>query len=490
MSEQAPRTYGGWRRSRGIGFFGLGMGGTLVLLGAILVMVIVVQISPQMLLWVGPPALIVASSVLVRINGEPAGMVIVQRVRWILGSIRGHHRYKAGVITDHPHAFQLPGVLAPLRLLSAHDGLGGSYGVVWNRRTGDLTATLRVAPSSIWLADPDEVDTWVANWGHWLSRLGHMPQVKWVAVTVDTAPEPGSVLAERVGSAMDPQAPEQARQIMTELVQTAPAAAADVETRVSITFDPTRFPARPKKMVEAIGEVGHSLTQLESSLAGCGVSVLGRASASQIAGAVRTAFDPSSRGKVDQALEDEPDSVTWDNAGPLGAEENVGFYEHDSGISVSWAWNEAPRQNVQSQVLAGLVSPTRDPKRITLIYRAHSAAEAARILEGEVNAAHFRQSLRRKQGRDETARDAIDQARARQAAAEEAAGAGVTLVTMYATVTVTDPEQLPRAIAEVESSAESSKIRLRRLWHSQSAGFAATLPCGIYPPALAYELRN
>ncbi|QVJ03487.1 hypothetical protein KGD82_27800 (plasmid) [Nocardiopsis eucommiae] len=54
-------------------------------------------------------------------------------------------------------------------------------------------------------------------------------------------------------------------------------------------------------------------------------------------------------------------------------------------------------------------------------------------------------------------------------------------MTMYATVTVTDPEQLPRAIAEVESSAESSKIRLRRLWHSQSAGFAATLPCGIYP---------
>lgn len=490
MSEDGPRTYGGWRRSRGIGFFGLGMGGTLVLLGAFLFLVIAAQIAPVLLLWFGPPALVVAASVLVRVNGEPVGMVVVQRVRWALGSLRGHNRYKAGVITDHPHAFQLPGVLAPLQLKSANDGLGGQYGVVWNRRTGDLTATIRVAPSSIWLADPDEVDTWVANWGHWLSRLGHMPQVKHVTVTVDTAPEPGSVLAERVGASLDAGAPAQAHAIMNELVRTAPAAAADVETRVSVTFDPARFPARPKTMVEAIGEVGHSLTQLESSLAGCGVSVLGRASAPQIAGAVRVAFDPSARGTVDRALEEDPGQLTLEDAGPVGAHEHVGYYEHDSGISVSWAWNEAPRQNVQSQILSGLVAPTRDPKRITLIYRAYSAADAARILEAEVNAAHFRQSLRRKQGRDETARDAFDQARARQAAAEEAAGAGVTLVTMYATVTVTDPEQLPRAISEVESAAEASKIRLRRLWHSQSTGFAATLPCGIYPPALAYELRN
>lgn len=490
MGDEGPRTYGGWRRSRAIGFFGLGMAGTLILLGAFLVLIIVAQVAPALLLWVAPPTVLVGASVLVRVNGEPVGMFVVQRVRWFLGSLRGHTRYKAGVITDHPHAFQLPGTLAPLQLKSANDGLGGQFGVVWNRRTGDLTATLRVAPSSIWLANPDEVDTWVANWGHWLSRLGHMPQVKWVSVTVDTAPEPGSVLAERVGSSLDPEAPARAHEIMNELVSIAPAAAADVETRVSVTFDPTNFPARPKTMVEAIGEVGHSLTQLESSLAECGVSVLGRASASQVAGAVRVAFDPAARGKVDQALDETPEELVLESAGPVGAHEHVGYYEHDSGISVSWAWNEAPRQNVQSQVLAGLVSPTRDPKRITLIYRAYSAAQAANILEAEVNAAHFRQSLRRKQGRDETARDAFDQARARQAAAEEAAGAGVTLVTMYATVTVTDPEQLPRAIAEVESSAEASKIRLRRLWHSQSTGFAATLPCGIYPPALAYELRN
>ncbi|NDU77248.1 hypothetical protein GWI34_32185, partial [Actinomadura sp. DSM 109109] len=93
-------------------------------------------------------------------------------------------------------------------------------------------------------------------------------------------------------------------------------------------------------------------------------------------------------------------------------------------------------------------------------------------------------------GRDETARDSWDAARARQAAAEEAMGAGVCLVSMYATVTVTDPSQLQRAVAHVEASADSAKIRLRRLWGSQAAGFATTLPCGICPPELSRRLLH
>ena len=158
--------------------------------------------------------------------------------------------------------------------------------MVWNRRTGEFTATLLVAPASIWLADPDEVDGWVARWGAWLARLGYMPYVRHVAVTVETAPEPGSTLADQVYASLDPQSPPAARHIMDELVQSAPAAAAEVHTRVSITFAPHGFPSRPKKLDEVLVEIGHSLTQLES-LNGCGVTVVGRATATQIVGMVR-----------------------------------------------------------------------------------------------------------------------------------------------------------------------------------------------------------
>ena len=97
----------------------------------------------------------------------------------------------------------------------------------------------------------------------------------------------------------------------------------------------------------------------------------------------------------------------------------------------------------------------------------------------------FRSEYARRTRRDVTARDAHDQARARQAADEEARGAGVSLIGLYVTVTVTDPAQLPRATADTEAAAESSKIRLQRLYRSQAAGFTATLPCGICLPELA-----
>ena len=176
--------------------------------------------------------------------------------------------------------------------------------------------------------------------------------------------------------------------------------------------------------------------------------------------------------------------------GPVGTEEEPGCYRHDSGISVTWAWHEAPRQNVTADVLARLVAPGRYPKRVSLQYRPFPAAEATRVLDAEVNAAQFRAIYKRRTGRDETARDSYDQARARQAAAEEAAGAGVCLVSLYITVTVADTVDLPRAIAETEAAADSSRIRLRPMTYAQAAGWAATLPCGICPADLARRMTR
>src|SRR5262249_61120658 len=87
--------------------------------------------------------------------------------------------------------------------------------------------------------------------------------------------------------------------------------------------------------------------------------------------------------------------------------------------------------------------------------------------------------------RDATARDMHDHARARQAADEEARGAGLSLLGLYVTVTVTDPAHLSRAVTDTEAAADVSKVRLQRLYRSQTAGFTATLPCGVCLPELA-----
>jgi hypothetical protein len=490
---QAPRDYGGWRRRRGIGLLGLGAAGTVAVLGALLVLIIVAAADARATVYVAPPVLAAGGLGLARLGGEPLALAGLRRARWRYASSRKYTRYRVAVVAEQSPDYQLPGVLAPMALLDAEDGYGGRYGIVLDRRTGLMTATLRVIPASTWLANRADADTWVANWGGWLASLGYLPALRWVTVTIDTAPDPGSTLADSVAAAIDPAAPLAARQIMGQLVGAAPAAAADVDTRVSITFDPKACPSAPVGVTAAAAEVGRLLHGLESALGTCGVTVLGRASPAEIAGVVRTAYDPAARGEVNrllaQARTGHP-AISWAEAGPVGAEEEPGCYRHDSGISLSWAWSEAPRQSVTADVLARLVAPGRYPKRVSLQYRPFGAAEATRVLETEVSAAQFRQVYRRRTGRDETARDSYDQARARQAAAEEAAGAGVCMVSMYVTVTVATEAELPRAAAETEAAAESSRIRLRRMAYSQAAGFAATLPCGICPPELARRIPH
>ena len=284
----------------------------------------------------------------------------------------------------HTGVLQLPGTLAATELLSAEDGRGGRYGLVRDRHTGYLTATLRVVPASTWLADTGDADGWVANWGAWLASLGYLPALRWVTVTVDTAPDPGSTLTDQVAAAIDPSAPRAALEIMDQLVATAPAAAADVDTRVSITFDPAASPAAPEDRQRGGHRDRADADRAWNRRSGsCGVTVLGRARAADIAGIVRTAFDPAVRGEVNRllasgispALEEQ---LNWASAGPAGAEERWDCYQHDSGISVTYAWREAPRQNVRSDVLARLVAPGPYPKRVSLQYRPFPAAGRGR----------------------------------------------------------------------------------------------------------------
>jgi hypothetical protein len=431
------------------------------------------------------PSLVVLAALLLRWDGVPVMHALTRRWRWLLNADRPHAAYRSGVMVDPGHARALPGVLAATRLLPVTDPGGGDFAVMWNARLGTMTSALRVAATSTWLADPDDADTWVANWGQWLASLGYQPMVRQAAVIVDTAPDPGSRLAAYMTRRIAPHGPPAAQRILHELMAASPAVAADVRTWVAITFSPAAAPSRPRTPAEAAAEVARVLPGLSESLAGCGVSVLGRATCDDLASAVRCAYDPTARGTVDQLRDAGLDPLDWPEAGPVAAREEWDHYRHDQAVSVSWAWHEAPRQQVPHDVLARLFNPGLFPKRIAWLWTPYTAGEAARIVENQRNVVAFRQHYARVKGRDETARDVEDRQRASRAAHEEASGAGVGLLNMFVTTTVLDEADLPKAVADVEAAADASKIRLRRLYAGQAAGFATTLPCGVIPHSLA-----
>ena len=131
----------------------------------------------------------------VRVGGVSAAEVVTRRVRFGRARAAGWTQLSAGVLTDHPRGHDLPGLLAPVVPLDVDDGRGGRYALLWDRRTGTLSAVLRCSPIGLDLADPGQVDTWIAGWGALLADLGYQPLVAHVAVTVDTAPTGGTTVA-------------------------------------------------------------------------------------------------------------------------------------------------------------------------------------------------------------------------------------------------------------------------------------------------------
>lgn len=488
--ESQTRTYGNWRKARGMGIGQLSGGQTATLFVAVLVPILAMYASPRAALMVAMLSVLVVLGVVVRYDAQSAADLLTRRARFRHAAAAGWLELSGGVLTDHPRRADLPGPMAPLVPLSSDDGMGGKQGLLWDRRTGWLTAVIRVSPVGLDLADRDQADRWVASFGGFLADLGYQPMVRHVAITVDTAPSGGASLRDYIAERIDPRAPQSAQEVMRELAEVSPATVADVDTRVSITFDPSRATPRPDDLLTAVAEVTRWLPGLETSLGGVGVSVLGRASVEWLIGRLRIAYDPASRADVSRSVDPGEELLLWAEAGPLRGVETWDHWRHDSGFSVAWAMQEAPRQAVADRVLIPLLAPGPFPRRVTLLYEPYPSGAAAAEVEREITNTQVRRSWSQRTRRDETQRERADQARAMQAAREEAEGAGVGKFCLYASTTVMDEKLLPAATADVEQRAGQCKLRLRRLRGAQVGGFAAALGMGINAAELARRSRG
>ncbi|WP_020498859.1 SCO6880 family protein [Sciscionella marina] len=486
------RTYGGWRPRRGFGLGRLSEAQTLAVFVAVLVPLVVWVITAT----AGLPLVIVLVVLVITLPlaglaviphrrlGVSLGAAMVLRVRTGWARRRGHADWESGVFTRHPRRGELPGALAPTMPLSTRDGVGREYGLLWDRRTGRLTACIRVAPVGTVLADQERTDSWIGAWAQWKASLGYEPTVEWMSVTVESAPSQATELADYVADRLDTSAPAAAREMMTEVADAHRGSTADISVRVNLTFQPAHAHPAPTDDAGRVAEVSRALSGLEADLPLCGVALLGRATPAQMTHWLRAAYDPASRADLSKLVEQD-ELLAWADAGPVVAETADEFYHHDSGWSVSWALVALPKQNVTSNVLAPLLTPGRYHRRVTWTSQVYPADVAGDIVAREASGSAFRRELRRRRGLDESARERADEARARQAAEEEAAGAGVEVDGVYVTTTVEDPRQLPDAIADLESRARNAKLRLRRCTGWQSAGFAASLGVGVYPPELS-----
>ncbi|UGQ12297.1 hypothetical protein LO772_01410 [Yinghuangia sp. ASG 101] len=479
MGTSDSRTYGNWRKPTSPGIFGIGLAGTLMLFIGSLLVIGALFLSIVLALGMAVAVGLVIAPMLIRDeHGRNGVQWLTATGSWAMGVMRGRHVYRSGPFGRIPTLSNvLPGLGTPLEITETEDAHGQPFAIVTAPGPWHHTVVLDCHADGASLVDTDQVDTWVAYWGDWLTQLGHEPGLVAASVTIEAAPDTGARLTREVYGNMRQEAPPLAREVLAEIVQSYPLGSATLTSRVALTYSGAARNTGARRDVEAVAKMlAARLPGLATDLQMTGAGPAIPMTARELGLMLRVAYDPAAAEFIDGA----PDEVSWSEVGPVGTLETADAYRHDTAWSITWAMSEAPRGEVFSNVLNRLVMPHPDilRKRVTLMYRPHDVGSSARLVERDRKDALFKA----KQAKLAQARDSLAVMAADRAAQEEATGAGLVRFSLYVTATVADRDDLSLAASAVDNLAAASRLRLRRVRYGQSSAFLAALPLGLVMP--------
>ncbi|WP_446047752.1 SCO6880 family protein [Streptomyces olivaceus] len=489
-----PRTYGNFRKPRTSGLRGLSLGATMLLFAGLIAVVLATLISVWAALGLAVALVLIMAPLAVR---DRHGRTLMQRgairMAWRRTSSSGGNLYRSGPLGRAGYGTcQLPGLAAESSLTEARDGYGRPFAMITIPSTGHHTVVISCDADGAALVNQQQVDTWVAHWGQWLSALGAEPGFVAASVTVETAPDSGVRLQQEIAANSAADAPRLARSMLREVLSAYPAGSAQIATRIALTYSGAARAGTPRRSAEDMAiHIGARMPGLTAGLSMTGAGAAVPMTATELAEAVRTAYDPTVAPLVEEARATGGTGLTWDQTGPMAAQEAWDHYRHDGALSVTWAMTEAPQGEVFSNVLTGLVQPNRDiaRKRVTLLYRPHTRAEGARVVQQDYKNALFNAQ----QSQIGQARDDAEVTSARRTTEEQAQGHGVIRFGLLITATVSSAGELAKAAAAVDNLAPAARIAVRPVYGSQAAAFAAALPLGLVLPlhtALPQTVRD
>nr|MBA3489070.1 hypothetical protein [Longispora sp. (in: high G+C Gram-positive bacteria)] len=443
MTAPTIRTYGNFKNARRqlIGSLGpMGVGAATIALVAAFFAMVTAGLGAGLV--VGGIGTLIVVPMAVQIDGYTVAERILRRLLFARGQSKRQTIYRSGIISPLPGSHRLPGLMWKSRVMDVETGRADwpTVGVVvYPGSPRTFAVTLRCDNSGTDLVDPETVDMWVANTGAWLQALGAEPDLLQAQVTTETTPDPGTALARTVNAQIHPDAPALAKEVLTEIVDTYPQAAASSDTRVTLVFAAPRprrprtgGPARRVSDEEMCQRIAGRLAGLAQRLRGTGAGEVMPLSAADLAMVCRAAYDPAAASDLSRVRTSA--AVSWADCGPVTAEEHWDYYRHDSGVSVSWGLAAVPRGVLHSTVLPRMMAADLGVlrKRVTITYRPLSPAQTAHAVDTDVRDSQFRLGQRARP----TARDMAAVAAAKATAIEEASGAGLVRFSLLFTATV------------------------------------------------------
>jgi hypothetical protein len=528
MSTEAPdrqRTYGGWQQEKVAFLFGLSARRAAMLSGTVLAVITPLgtsDLSSALVFW--PAALVLAAAALVRVGGRTGDEWLAGLLSYAVIRAQGQHKFAGGpfsagvvgevIAIENPTpagaaqagrpakketpALELPGILAPLRLLSV-PAAGRDLAVVENRHDRTYTAVARVRFPGIGLSDSARRDQRVAGWGALLASLctEGSPLIR-VQALQRLVPESGAALRSWHETHVTPAAPELARKVAAELMASATLATSRREAYLAVTMDARRAGSQVKAAgggdLGAAAVLVRHLRSLQQAIAGADLEVEDWLGTRDLAEVIRAAYDPDSqpvlaarRAAAAQAAAHGRTAATApgtgpDLAGPVYAAARPGCYLHDGAASASYWAHSWPRGQAYATALGPLLADGNLRRSFGMIFEPLSPRQAERAVMRERTARHVAVRMRQRTGQIVPEHERAAMERALNQDAERAAGHGLVRYTAYVTVTAV-PGTLEDACAALETDAAAAGIELRRMWFAQDSGFAlGALPLGLGLP--------
>lgn len=481
--SQASHAYGNWTIPRSTGFGGSTMAATLI--GVVLLVVSLV--TGLFAGWKFGGALL-ALSALVMVpllkswggrSGYEVALLKWQRRR---REKRGELVFRSGPFSRVPGGrYRLPGVLGTTSMSEWRTGAGHVYGMIHYPRQSQYTIVFRAFPQGGEAIDQDRLNNMVFHWGSVLASFGQDGDVMGAEAVVETLPATGLPLTHEVRTITATDSPQLSQLFMVESAEMLGTQKVAMEARLAVTFKATTKERQKNPHEQAI-ELSRRIPAMMPVLAMAGISVRPM-NAAEIVEVVKRAYDPASQVDLERGRRSEDGhGVSWNEAGPAFTDaRNPTLLRHDGARSAVWEMQLPPKGAVTERVLRNLLAPNGAVarKRINVVYRPHSAEEAAQLVESDYKNAHAGVS----DGRALTRASAkLRLAAADQAREEEARGHGLTRFGMLMTVTEPEDGDLPRAEGLLKSLSTQSRLKIRRAYGYQDIAFAAGLGCGVLLP--------
>ncbi|MEU6559263.1 SCO6880 family protein [Nocardia nova] len=487
----APRMYGRWEQPRSAGFFGMTWGVSMLGLGLVIMVMVTflltrsLPVSGIVLVCAG----VVFVPLVITVDGRTGWETAVLRAQFAMAKARGELVYRSGRFSRIPGVARLPGLLADSRLVEWETPGGKRFGLIHVRRSDHYTVVLRVLPGGKELVDQAQIDTWVAEYGHFLASQSRGGEVVAVTSVLDNVIETHVKQRREVARLVRPQAPEFARDVMREAAADIGGVGVRIEARIALTYRAIgKSRATRRDLPEQAREIGQRLQGVLSQLARAGLPAT-PLQAWEVLGLVRSHYDLASQRDIENAGPAIAETQSWDSVGPLAHEDRWDHFVHDGGRSITWEMDLPPRGAVLETGLEELLRPRADVprKRVAIVYRLHSAAEAADIVDSD-----FRDALAAEQTERgiASASASIRVENTGAARREQARGAGLTRFGALVTVTDALDADLPGIETSVRTMTAASRLRVRRCYGCQASAFAASLGIGVILPEHASISRR